>query len=1181
MVLSILFLCLSFSVHVAIGVDRDDAQAVDPLVHEGSQTAKTGELWGSYVEWSFSNDSYSGNPFDVVATVTFEHQGSGKTHTTEMFYADNDTWKVRFTGTRTGTWEFTTSSSDAELDGKSGTVDIVQNSDTEALGFVRMQGNKWARQKSESGALEAFVPHFRLTFDERVPLKDYTNTFVSNQLDPRMGGEGFNGVFMFMGAKWADNALASTRWSETSKRNPDPASFEALERLIQKVHSRGGVVHIWYVGDCSRDQCAQAAFGENGAETAGERRLLRYIAARLGPLPGWIMGYGYDNNEHVNTSELRSWGSYLRDHLGWPHLLGARDQNKAGEDYTFWPEADFYSRGDWFNGASYQDIRSELTSASDKVHSFDERWYKSRLGSEQAILRQLWTLNIAGGASSIVGWDGDFDINLYPHPEWFKTFFTFWEDHFQGDMRPDNSLTDGYALKDAAGENFVVYKEGTSSIQLDLSGAAGSLSAVAVDTRASYEEVDLGTLDAVSQTIQLPHSSDWVIAVGTESTVEETTGTIEVGTTTSGEDIDADGYTVSVDGTNTQSIDANGSVTFRDLATGDHELLLSDVASNCSVEGTNPRTLNVDANTAVSSTFSVSCEANVIVRADSTTTEEDQSVSISVLSNDSGSLNVTTVTPPENGSAELTTDQNIIYTPDTDFNGEDRFDYTVESSSGDTDTAPVVIGVTPVNDPPTFATEAPTAVQAGEEYLYEVKATDVDGDALSLSAPQVPNWLALTDTGDGTAHLQGTPTSSQVGTHEVKIEATDQQTSTTQAFSVEVTSDVSDSPPPPPSLPVVNRTVSKGWNLVGLPVSVGDSSRTSVFPDATPRTLFGYDGSLNQDSVLARGQGYFLHYERSNSVNINGTELSALQLTLDNGWNLISAPSCEIPVSAINDSDGIVAAGSIYGLSQGYVVADTVKPAHGYWLRATEGGQISLDCGSTATGKNTEAVADAELDGYQKLSIRDASGAHQMLFFDGAEAQPSKKSSFEMPPVPPEGIFDARFSNHRRLIDGASGTIRIQSSDYPITVELSGSAAETTYRLEERSGSEILQAHPLTSASSVKITNPAVDALVISNEAASVGETPEQFELYGNYPNPFNPQTSISFSLPEKAAVEVSIYSALGSKIMEAAAEEMSAGRQTVTIDASALSSGVYLYRVTMNTASDVRTKVGQMILVK
>src|SRR2546427_3970499 len=84
-----------------------------------------------------------------------------------------------------------------------------------------------------------------------------------------------------------------------------------------------------------------------------------------------------------------------------------------------------------------------------------------------------------------------------------------------------------------------------------------------------------------------------------------------VSTSTTGADLDPDGYTVTVDGTQSQPIGDNASVTFPDVAAGDHSVGLSGIASNCSVSGANPQTVTVSSNSTASTTFEVSCRAIV------------------------------------------------------------------------------------------------------------------------------------------------------------------------------------------------------------------------------------------------------------------------------------------------------------------------------------------------------------------------------------------------------------------------------------------------------------------------------------------------------------------------------------------------------------------------------------------
>src|SRR2546425_6545323 len=86
-------------------------------------------------------------------------------------------------------------------------------------------------------------------------------------------------------------------------------------------------------------------------------------------------------------------------------------------------------------------------------------------------------------------------------------------------------------------------------------------------------------------------------------------GPLAVTVATSGSDIAPDGYTVTVDGSLSQSVGANGLVTFTGLAAGDHTVSLSGVASNCTVSGDSQRTISLIAGVVGTTSFSVSCAA--------------------------------------------------------------------------------------------------------------------------------------------------------------------------------------------------------------------------------------------------------------------------------------------------------------------------------------------------------------------------------------------------------------------------------------------------------------------------------------------------------------------------------------------------------------------------------------------
>ena len=88
---------------------------------------------------------------------------------------------------------------------------------------------------------------------------------------------------------------------------------------------------------------------------------------------------------------------------------------------------------------------------------------------------------------------------------------------------------------------------------------------------------------------------------------------------------------------------------------------------------------------------------------------------------------------------------------------------------------------------------------------------------------------------------------------------------------------------------------------------------------------------------------------------------------------------------------------------------------------------------------------------------------------------------------------------------------------------------------------------------------------------------PQEFELQQNYPNPFNPNTTISYSIPTDGFVNLSVYNLIGEKVAQLVNTNVRAGNHQVSFDASALTSGVYFYKI--ETAGF--TSVKKMMVLK
>jgi len=84
------------------------------------------------------------------------------------------------------------------------------------------------------------------------------------------------------------------------------------------------------------------------------------------------------------------------------------------------------------------------------------------------------------------------------------------------------------------------------------------------------------------------------------------------------------------------------------------------------------------------------------------------------------------------------------------------------------------------------------------------------------------------------------------------------------------------------------------------------------------------------------------------------------------------------------------------------------------------------------------------------------------------------------------------------------------------------------------------------------------------SQVVNIGFTlPLEFVLEQNYPNPFNPSTSIAYAVPVKSNVTLEVYNLIGQKIVTLVEGQVEAGKHTAQFNASSMSSGIYLFKLT------------------
>lgn len=101
-----------------------------------------------------------------------------------------------------------------------------------------------------------------------------------------------------------------------------------------------------------------------------------------------------------------------------------------------------------------------------------------------------------------------------------------------------------------------------------------------------------------------------------------------------------------------------------------------------------------------------------------------------------------------------------------------------------------------------------------------------------------------------------------------------------------------------------------------------------------------------------------------------------------------------------------------------------------------------------------------------------------------------------------------------------------------------------------------------------------------------VAQSPRDFSLAQNFPNPFNPRTTISYSLAKRSLVSLKVYNLLGQEIRTLVHRFQPSGSYTITWEGQtnsgrSLASGIYFYKLTVKRNETVVSETKKMLLLK
>ncbi len=355
----------------------------------------------------------------------------------------------------------------------------------------------------------------------------------------------------------------------------------------------------------------------------------------------------------------------------------------------------------------------------------------------------------------------------------------------------------------------------------------------------------------------------------------------------------------------------------------------------------------------------------------------------------------------------------------------------------------------------------------------------------------------------------------------------------------------------------VDFSVTEGWNLLSYPLLETDMSVSTLFPGATS-SAYSFDNGYTPVDYLNNGEGYWVKFDAAEQFTAEGDEPTG-DLSLSEGWNMIGVYNETVSVSNIITEPAGILSSSFYEFTSGYEVADNLVPGKGYWIKSSQAGNILM----VVEPKHGRPVNMVNSE-WGKITVTDAEGNSKVLYVSDESA-----NGFELPPVPPAGAFDVRFSTGSYVESLSSGLldIMLNSVAYPVKISVDG----TDIMIKDKVNGQLVN-NNLSSGDEIIITNSNVNVIEVSSLVI-----PEEYTLEQNYPNPFNPTTNIKFSVPTDSKIVLAVYNVLGEKVMELIDSKFEAGVHNVTFDASHLSSGMYLYRLEAGDFVEVK----KMMLMK
>ena len=388
---------------------------------------------------------------------------------------------------------------------------------------------------------------------------------------------------------------------------------------------------------------------------------------------------------------------------------------------------------------------------------------------------------------------------------------------------------------------------------------------------------------------------------------------------------------------------------------------------------------------------------------------------------------------------------------------------------------------------------------------------------------------------------------------------------------------------------------------------------------------------ITSDAPEDRGQDYFNltldtpNMLSNNDLSLDGNTISGDLTVISSGesrWRLVGGDSGELTIMG----DVVIDTASVetQGTSS---LTDVV--VHHYGDVIVNGGNLSVSRGSQGSGMGTTlwylyegdfSMTDGEsrnsnpTDGNARFIF--ASGGTQVLTLDGdtevedlsIEVADSTTLDLGTSEIGGDGIFwlqdgatvatahadgiGGNLQTEGEIVLGQMASFVFNGTEAQVTSEMMPTTVHDLV-IDNEAGVTLSQATTITGT--LRLVNGVFDntipftlsagatlvveggSLLIPVAAESTVDLPTEFQLYANYPNPFNPSTVIRYDIKEQADVTVTVYDAAGRLVKQLVSKNHAPGRYEVEWNAAGQASGVYFYQIRAANWSATRS----LLLVK